>query len=34
MTELTLVQGMWFACFVAFVVIMIYAVCFYFTNIK
>ena len=34
MTELMLVKGMWFACFVAFAVITIYAIWFYFTNIK
>lgn len=34
MTELMLVKGMWFACFVIFVVIVIYAIWFYFTNIK
>mgnify|MGYP007064905444 CR=1 FL=1 len=34
MTELTLVQGMWCACFVTFVIITIYAVLFYFKNVK
>lgn len=34
MTGLMLVKGMWCACFVTFVVIMIYAVLFYFKNVK
>lgn len=34
MTELMLVKGMWFACFVTCAIITIYAIWFYFTNIK
>lgn len=34
MTGLMLVKGMWRACFVTFVVIMIYTVLFYFKNVK
>lgn len=34
MTGLMLVKGMWCACFATCVIITIYAIWFYFTNIK